>query len=192
MSAQAGYFDTLKSIAGKVFTYLSTITLTGTDGKTITVTQDTSLDEAVAMSSKAPKSNPTFTGQINMPAGVVFDQFEKIGQAATFDLFSLTWDSPTSGGAIVEIVYGSYFVGLGYSGGVEIYDIVVTANGDATVTNLHTHGAGKLPAPTVSGKNVTFTFTADIDRQVSAEFGVRIMGVGESNGNLRTINYTKL
>ena len=56
MPSQIGYFDTLKSAAGKVFSYLSSITLTGTDGKTITVTQDTSLDEAVAMSSKAPKT----------------------------------------------------------------------------------------------------------------------------------------
>ena len=52
MPAQIGYFDTLKNIAGKVFTYLASIILTGTDGKTITVTQDTALDEAVAMSSK--------------------------------------------------------------------------------------------------------------------------------------------
>jgi len=35
-----------------------------TAGKTITCTQDTSLDEAVAMSSKAPKANPIFTGKI--------------------------------------------------------------------------------------------------------------------------------
>jgi len=55
MPAQTGYFDTLKSVAGKVFTYLASITLTGTDGKTITVTQNTSLDEAVAMSSKLTK-----------------------------------------------------------------------------------------------------------------------------------------
>lgn len=33
-------------------------------GKTITATQDTSLDEAVAMSSKAPKAYPTFTGDV--------------------------------------------------------------------------------------------------------------------------------
>jgi hypothetical protein len=57
MAAQIGYYDTLKSVAGKVFTFLSTLTLTGTDGKTVTVTQDTSLDEAVAMSSKAPKTD---------------------------------------------------------------------------------------------------------------------------------------
>lgn len=57
MASQIGYYDTLKSVAGKVFSFLASITLTGTDGKTITVTQDTSLDEAVAMSSKAPKTD---------------------------------------------------------------------------------------------------------------------------------------
>ena len=69
MAAQIGYYDTLKSVAGKVFTYLASITLTGTDGKTITVTQDTSLDEAVSISSKAPKANPVFTGDVKGPAG---------------------------------------------------------------------------------------------------------------------------
>ena len=57
MASIAGYYDTLKSVAGKVFTYLASITLTGTDGKAITVTENTSLDEAVAMSSKAPKTD---------------------------------------------------------------------------------------------------------------------------------------
>ena len=72
MPAQQGYFDTLKSVAGKIFSYLASITLTGTDGKTITVTQDTSLDEAVAMSSKAPKASPTFTGLVTTAGQVAF------------------------------------------------------------------------------------------------------------------------
>ena len=67
MPDQIGHFASLKSAAGKVFAYLASITLTGTDGKTITVTQDTSLDEAVAMSSKAPKASPVFTTQITTP-----------------------------------------------------------------------------------------------------------------------------
>ena len=71
MPSQIGYFDTLKSVAGKVFAYLASITLTGTDGKTITVTQDTSLDEAVAMSSKAPKASPVFTGDVTLAGEVV-------------------------------------------------------------------------------------------------------------------------
>jgi len=68
MPAQIGYFDTLKSTAGKILTFLSTITLTGTDGKTITCTQDISLDEAVAMSSKAPKASPAFTTNMTAQA----------------------------------------------------------------------------------------------------------------------------
>lgn len=72
MPAQTGYYNTLKSAAGKVLTYLNTITFTGTDGKTITVTQDTSLDEAVAMSSKAPKASPSFTGNITVEVGSVY------------------------------------------------------------------------------------------------------------------------
>jgi len=76
MPAQIGYFDTLKSVAGKVFTYLASITLTGTDGKTITVTQDTALDEAVAMSSKL-----TIPGAWTTP---VFD-------AGSFTALSGTW-----------------------------------------------------------------------------------------------------
>ena len=46
---------------------LATPGLAITAGKTITVTQDTSLDEAVAMSSKAPKASPTFTGTVTIP-----------------------------------------------------------------------------------------------------------------------------
>lgn len=71
MPAQTGYYNTLKSAAGKVLTYLNTITFTGTDGKTLTVTQDTSLDEAVAMSSKATQTSGTWTPQISSSAGTI-------------------------------------------------------------------------------------------------------------------------
>jgi len=45
MSSQIGYFDSLKSVAGKVFSYLSTITLTGTDGKTLTVEENSLVNQ---------------------------------------------------------------------------------------------------------------------------------------------------
>jgi len=45
--------------------------LSVTAGKTITATQDTSLDEAVAMSSKAPKASPVFTGDVTLAGKVV-------------------------------------------------------------------------------------------------------------------------
>ena len=43
-----------------------------TAGKTITATQDTSLDEAVAMSSKAPKASPSFTGLVTTAGQIAF------------------------------------------------------------------------------------------------------------------------
>lgn len=43
MAAQTGYFDTLKSVAGKVFSYLASITITGVDGKTLTVNDNLTL-----------------------------------------------------------------------------------------------------------------------------------------------------
>jgi len=100
MPNQIGYFDTLKSVAGKVFTFLSTITLTGTDGKTITVTQDTSLDEAVAMSSKAPKESPTFTGKVIIPTATLNPGTELIVNG-TFPSDISGWaDASSAGGSI--------------------------------------------------------------------------------------------
>ncbi len=46
MASQIGYYDTLKSVAGKVFTYLASIIITGTDGKTLTVMDDTTVGGA--------------------------------------------------------------------------------------------------------------------------------------------------
>ena len=43
----------------------------GTTSKTLTLTADTSLDEAVAMSSKAPKASPTFTGNVTLAGNAV-------------------------------------------------------------------------------------------------------------------------
>jgi len=42
-----------------------------TAGKTITATQNTSLDEAVAMSSKAPLADPVFTGNVTLSGNAV-------------------------------------------------------------------------------------------------------------------------
>jgi len=92
MPAQIGYYDTLKSVAGKIFTYLASITIAGTDGKTITVTQDTSLDEAVAMSSKATQtaqanyfSSSTIVGWAASPTGSIF--YKKIGKTVFVDFY---------------------------------------------------------------------------------------------------------
>jgi len=62
MPAQIGYFDTLKSVAGKVFTYLASITLTGTDGKTITCTQNTTLDQDLATTANVAHASIKLSG----------------------------------------------------------------------------------------------------------------------------------
>lgn len=43
----------------------------GTTSKALTVTADTALDEAVAMSSKSPKASPVFTGDVTLSGKVV-------------------------------------------------------------------------------------------------------------------------
>jgi len=100
MPAQTGYFDTLKSVAGKVFTYLASITLTGTDGKIITCTQNTDLDEAVPMSSKAPKASPTFTGTVTNPYTVLG------AGSPVMKLKKLTGTTNGSEGGLVSIAHG--------------------------------------------------------------------------------------
>ncbi|MCR4307646.1 MAG: hypothetical protein NUV80_03725 [Candidatus Berkelbacteria bacterium] len=116
MAAQIGYYDTLKNVAGKVFTYLASITLTGADGKIITVTQDTALDEAVAMSSKAPKVSPVFTGSTTTPIEEVIS-----GAVRYFKtVFALAIIAASTGTEVIEIVFsgnGQTF----FSGNIRIH-----------------------------------------------------------------------
>ena len=57
MPSQVGYFDTLKSAAGKVLTYLASITITGTDGKTLTVTNDATISETPPLNANVIKGD---------------------------------------------------------------------------------------------------------------------------------------
>ena len=66
MPAQTGYYDTLKSVAGKVFSYLASITLTGVDGKTLTVNNNATIDQSVAIA-----SSPVFAGGTIADVGIV-------------------------------------------------------------------------------------------------------------------------
>ena len=71
-----------------------------TAGKTITCTQDTSLDEAVAMSSKAPKESPTFTGKVIIPTATLNPGTELIVNG-TFPSDISGWaDASSAGGSI--------------------------------------------------------------------------------------------
>ena len=57
MPAQIGYFDTLKSVAGKVFNYLASITITGTDGKILTLTGDATISETPPLNANVVKGD---------------------------------------------------------------------------------------------------------------------------------------
>jgi len=102
MPAQIGYFDTLKSVAGKVLAYLASITLTGTDGKTLTVE-----DNSLVNQDLTNDAGPTFdhvhltSGQIGFPAAAV-----PSADANTLDDYEEgTWDAgfTPSGGTSITI-----------------------------------------------------------------------------------------
>jgi hypothetical protein len=74
--AYAASWDGVTGVApskNAVYDAFGGVKLAGTAGKIITVTQDTALDEAVAMSSKAPKASPVFTGGSNGVAEVTLN-----------------------------------------------------------------------------------------------------------------------
>ncbi|MFH1739785.1 MAG: hypothetical protein ABIH23_12305 [bacterium] len=85
-----------------------------TAGKTITVTQNTSLDEAVAMSSKAPKASPTFTGLVTTAGQIAFPATANpSSNVNTLDdyeegTWTLTMTPATSGSITVSSNTGTY------------------------------------------------------------------------------------
>jgi len=161
VAAQIGYYDTLKSVAGKVFTYLASITLTGTDGKTLTVTQDTSLDEAVAMSSKAPKASPMFT---TPSLGVATATSINSGYSGAGSLAGLANTTktitidPSDASGYLEIGFGFYgnagtgtgvlkFSAGGYFGVNTYYSVVESAranSGNVVIGASVTKGSGSM------------------------------------------------
>lgn len=104
MAAQTGFYDTLKSTAGKVFSYLASITLTGTDGKTITCTQDTSLDEATTMSSKAPKNGAVLTSAVVNSAYIGAGSLGSVPASATKTITITTGDTE----GVIEVSFGFF------------------------------------------------------------------------------------
>jgi len=121
MPDQIGYFASLKNAAGKVFSYLASITLTGTDGKTITCTENTTLNSTVPMADLAPKASPTFTTKITTPiidltgGQIAFPA----AQAASADANTL--DDYEEGTWTPVIAFGGAAVGVTYGGQVGAY-----------------------------------------------------------------------
>jgi len=135
-----------------------------TAGKTITVTENTSLDEAVAMSSKAPKASPSFTvgigiggaaagtGGVAFPASAV-----AIADPNTLDDYEEgTW-TPNVGGSATYTIQAGKYIKIGRQ---------VTLWGQLTINVLGTGNAAFiLGVPfTASGANSggIVTFFSDL------------------------------
>ncbi len=91
-----------------------------TAGKTITCTKDTSLDEAVAMSSKAPKASPVFTGSVTIPA-LLNNGNVAINASTPTDLGPIvggivTIRDTTNGGTVLALIEAGTVVIISQSG----------------------------------------------------------------------------
>uniref|UniRef100_A0A6H1ZBZ0 Uncharacterized protein n=1 Tax=viral metagenome TaxID=1070528 RepID=A0A6H1ZBZ0_9ZZZZ len=131
MPAQTGYFDTLKSVAGKVFAYLASIILAGVDGKTITVTENTSLN------------------------GISIFNFTKVGNGALDTAISI---NQTSAGALSVLLLASNNFGAGLNTRTALYLIQFFYDGNNAPTITYLGGSSDFLTFGVSGTN-TLTIT---------------------------------
>ena len=104
MPTQIGYYDKLKSVAGKILTFLHTLTLDGVDGKTVTVNDDCSIGgNAVNPTLPAFQANPS-SAQLDIAAGgfvtVVFGT-EVFDQGSNFA--SNTFTAPVTGKYLLSV-----------------------------------------------------------------------------------------
>lgn len=168
MVAQIGYFDTLKSAAGKVFSYLASITLTGTDGKTLTLNKTLTLtapdDTAVATlpagaHSLAPLDSPTFTAGIGVgnvaagTGGVAFPAAEvAVADVNTLDDYEEgPWFPSVGGTATYDVANGGTYTKIGRQ---------VTIIGQLWITAIGTGATSVvsgLPFPVAAGQSPAFS-----------------------------------
>ena len=118
MAAQIGYFDSLKNVTGKVFNYLASITLTGTDGKTLTVE-----DNSLVNQDLTTDANPSFASVNNMliktatgivPNATVFTEIASF-QLSNRAVFKLIIGSDVGGNTVGVNEY------IGSTGGIAGY-----------------------------------------------------------------------
>uniref|UniRef100_A0A6M3K7W2 Putative tail collar domain protein n=1 Tax=viral metagenome TaxID=1070528 RepID=A0A6M3K7W2_9ZZZZ len=136
-----------------------------TAGKTITCTQNTDLDEAVPMSSKAPKDNPTFTGVVTASTISRINQTNAIENTSkllqTEDIISdfvVTGLLPaTSANLISDISAGHAYVT-----GVRVNKAVTSKTYTASVdTYVDVNSAGTYTFPEVALGAAAPAITAD-------------------------------
>ena len=114
MPSQIGYFDTLKSVAGKVFTYLASITVTGTDGKTLTVDDDSKVDQDLSSAGSPTHANLTLTD------GIVVDPLERIVDTASTEFVTvLTITSNNASWAPVLVDVMASYSGTSIAGKIQ-------------------------------------------------------------------------
>ncbi len=132
----------------------SLIRLLGTPGKAITVTEDTSLDEAVAMSSKAPKASPSFTvgigiggvaagtGGVAFPATAVavadantLDDYEEGTWTPTLNSFTIVGATPAATGRYTKIGDLVYFE-VHIAGGAGGNTTIASVGGTSSISGL--------------------------------------------------------
>jgi hypothetical protein len=105
MPAQIGLFDSLKSTAGKVFSYLASITLTGTDGKTLTVENDSTVNQDLSYDAGPTFSHLHLPGAANEVMEVLSSRSTAIGVDAELTITGVTC-------GIIEIAELAYWVSL--------------------------------------------------------------------------------
>lgn len=173
MPSQIGYFDKLKSAAGKVFTYLASITLTGVDGKTLTINKNITLTGADDTSEAtlpagahpiAPLDSPAFTGIVSKNSLV--QEFVVTDATIVDNTIAIVLTFVTVGfyvGHLVEILVAMARDGNSTPfSSIVRYAITSKGVGDAAIVTDMTHDlvAGTTEAVSVSNNVVTVTLTA--------------------------------
>ena len=146
MPAQTGYYDALKSVTGKVFSYLSSITLAGIDGKTLTVSENTSLYGGLMGTVNLGTVGPTQTKTVTVTLADDRD--------CALIVFSFYGQLSGSYGTLILSIYG-------YGGDSTLYGVTEVSRLIA---------GGIITVSTVTKGNLSFTFTVLSDHgALSAE-----------------------
>ena len=174
-------------------------TLTIADGKTLTATQNTALDEAVAMSSKAPKASPVFTGDVTLAGKVTNTTLP-----AFLAFNSVTDANQTGAGAIVVVDFDTEVFDLGNNFAADVFTAPVTGKYHfdvqvnlypitsamtafylrlVTTNRTYTHEEYAASFPANSGKTFSLSVLADIEAGETVQVSVQLLnGAGNTAG----------